>query len=222
MNTFTKQIYLENPEKTYQSRNFGDFRVIDYLDSLHVKIKFIETEFVTITRAWCIKNGEIKDKLKPNVYGKGFVGAGIYKTKINGKEVRAYKIWQSMHQRCYDHKLHDKYPTYIGCFVCEEWHDFQIFSEWFELNYKDGLHLDKDIKVKGNKVYSPSTCLFVSHAENVVAASAKHYTFLSPLGELTKTYNLSEFCRKHNLQASKMAAVNLGKRKSHKKWRSPL
>ncbi|ALY07069.1 hypothetical protein VmeM32_00078 [Vibrio phage vB_VmeM-32] len=74
--------------------------------------------------------------------------------------------------RCYDSKIQEKQPTYIDCSVCDEWHYFQNFATWYYDNYpKDGIsekyQLDKDLKVNGNKIYSPETCLFVSHAVNL-------------------------------------------------------
>ena len=69
-------------------------------------------------------------------------------------------------ERCYDLKRQEKHPTYKGCIVAEEWHDFQNFAEWFENNYKEGFALDKDILIKGNKIYSPNTCCFVAREIN--------------------------------------------------------
>ena len=70
-----------------------------------------------------------------------------------------------MLRRCYDDKYQEKYLTYKNCEVCESWHNFQNFAEWFENNYyeieDEVMNLDKDILVKGNKIYSPETCVFV-------------------------------------------------------------
>ena len=67
--------------------------------------------------------------------------------------------------RCYDPKYTQKHPTYKQCEVCEEWHNFQNFAQWFENNYyeidKQVMNLDKDILIKENKIYSPETCVFV-------------------------------------------------------------
>ena len=75
-----------------------------------------------------------------------------------------------MLKRCYDEKYHEKHPTYKDCKVCEEWHDFQNFAEWYYNNYYEiegeRMHLDKDILIKRNKVYSPETCVFVPQAIN--------------------------------------------------------
>lgn len=125
--------------------------------------------------------------------------------------------------RCYDDETQKKNPTYVGCIVCDEWHNFQRFAKWYEDNHpRDGkkYHIDKDIKVKGNRVYGQDTCIFVTPKQNIVASVAKEYEFLSPSGEVTKIINLSEFCKKNNLCISTMVAVNNGRRKQHKGWKS--
>lgn len=78
----------------------------------------------------------------------------------------ARRIWQSMHDRCYKTELHTRRPTYAGCVVCEDWHTFSKFITWFDANYIPGNSLDKDILVRGNKVYSPETCAFVPNYIN--------------------------------------------------------
>ena len=111
--------------------------------------------------------------------------------------------------------------TYIGCTVCELWHNFQNFAEWYDENYSagmEGYHLDKDIKIKGNKVYSPSTCMFVKPGDNTIQATAKHYRLNSPNGVLHEIYNMRKFCRDHELNRSSMIAVSKGKQKTHKGW----
>lgn len=79
---------------------------------------------------------------------------------------RAYKRWLLMLTRCYSDSFHKKYPTYKGCEVCDEWLKFSNYKMWFDKNYAKGYQLDKDILVKGNKVYSPDTCCFVPQRIN--------------------------------------------------------
>lgn len=100
------------------------------------------------------------------IYNKGITDKGKFNPYVEGKKSKAYSTWQGMLQRCYDVKLHKRYPTYIGCSVCDEWLFFQNFAEWFEQNYKEGLQLDKDLRIHGNKIYSPDTCCFVSNKIN--------------------------------------------------------
>lgn len=77
-----------------------------------------------------------------------------------------YKTWQSMLNRCYSTKIQDKYPTYIGCSVADEWHTFSVFKNWMEKQDWQDKQLDKDLLFDGNKVYSPETCVFVTRTVN--------------------------------------------------------
>ena len=74
--------------------------------------------------------------------------------------------------RCYSDKFIEK-DNYIDCEVCDEWKNFQNFAEWYnEHKYVipdlDTLELDKDIKFKGNKIYSPETCLLIPKRLNSI------------------------------------------------------
>ncbi|ALY07127.1 hypothetical protein VmeM32_00140 [Vibrio phage vB_VmeM-32] len=103
------------------------------------------------------------------VRGVGIYEKGRYSVTENGKTTKVYNAWAHMLQRCYDPKYHEKNTSYIGCSVCDEWHYFQTFAEWYYDNYPtdgESYQLDKDLKVIGNKVYSPETCLFVSSVVN--------------------------------------------------------
>ena len=82
-------------------------------------------------------------------------------TKINGKTLKFYATWFRMLNRCYSEECHARQPTYVGCSVCSEWLSLSAFKVWYDIHYRDGLALDKDILVKGNKVYSPEACSFV-------------------------------------------------------------
>lgn len=78
----------------------------------------------------------------------------------------SYKKWKSMLERCYSEKYHQKEPSYLKCEVCDEWKRFSNFKKWFDENYIEGYHLDKDILGNGSKVYSPETCCFVPQEIN--------------------------------------------------------
>ncbi len=201
--------------------NCGMLEVIKYINSRNVLVRFVNTGHVKTARMDDIKNGEVKDPFYPSVLGVGFLGGGEHKVSINGKKTKAYICWKSMLERCYSAKRHKENPTYIGCTVHPDWHNFQTFAAWYYKNHPDDgkkYDLDKDIIVKGNRVYSPETCMFVSHEKNMVEAHAKSYTFRSPNGAVTKVYNLNKFCRDNGLHQVFMSQVHSGKRKSHKGW----
>lgn len=127
----------------------------------------IENHLVGDGCHWC-KNEKIGDTLRgipqSNKRGTIFgVGVNDYEGAIRsgGVLLYAYGCWQKMIERCYREDYFIKAPTYKGCSVCDEWHYFSNFKKWFDENYVDGYALDKDILVKGNKIYSPDTCCFV-------------------------------------------------------------
>jgi len=204
--------------KIYKSKNNGDFKVVNYFGWNNVEGEFIDTGYRTSAHATHIRSGNVKDKYFPSVFGVGFVGKGTYLTKLNGKLTLQYVTWKSMLQRCYSENFQARQSTYKGCVVSTEWHNFQYFCLWFDENYSEGKHLDKDIKIDGNKIYSPEFCLFVSKADNTIKAHAKNYAFINPTGEVVKIYNLAEFCRDHNLNYGTMRSVHGGIFNQHKGW----
>jgi hypothetical protein len=69
-----------------------------------------------------------------------------------------------MFARCYSKSELKKYPSYNGCFVSEEFIKFTDFKKWVDSqpnNDWENCHLDKDLLIKDNKIYSPDTCVFI-------------------------------------------------------------
>ena len=77
-----------------------------------------------------------------------------------------YRTWADMLKRCYSAKFQERDPTYKGCTVADDWLTFSEFKAWMEKQNFEGLQLDKDILIKGNKVYSSATCIFVTEVVN--------------------------------------------------------
>lgn len=202
----------------------GKFLVIDFSGTTKpVGIRFIDTGFSYYADWSNVKKGRVRDKMKRKTAGVGFFGVGPYKSKCKGKASKCYSIWHQMIKRCYDHEYQkSKCPTYEGCVVCDEWHNFQNFAKWYEENYpKDGgkYALDKDIKFEGNKTYSPENCIFVTQEENNIKARCMSVDLVSPSGEVVKVNNAAEFCRAKGLDNSNLSKVINGKASSHKGWR---
>ena len=88
----------------------------------------------------------------------------VVQPTVNGKRIHCkfYQTWHSMIRRCYSETYLIRQPTYIGCTVCEEWKSFMNFRKWMLVQDWKSKHLDKDVLVTGNKIYSPKTCMFVS------------------------------------------------------------
>lgn len=156
---------------TYETK-YGTLEILEYINAQKVKCKFLKTNFVTFARRIQILNDRVKDPLFPTVYGKGYLGIGDYNS-VNS--TNAHACWSGMIGRCYSDDLHKKYPTYKNCKVCYEWHNFQNFAKWHNDNYVKGYCLDKDIKIPGNKLYSPDTCMFVSRQQNSADSNYRQF-----------------------------------------------
>lgn len=122
-------------------------------------------------------------KNKPHFTARNYVyGVGIVDTEHVVKRLKSYNVWTGMLSRCYSQKYQGKEPAYKGCSVCEEWFLFSNFKKWFDKNYIEGYQLDKDILVKGNKVYSPDTCCFVPQEINTLLTNRKNHRGGYPIG----------------------------------------
>ena len=126
-----------------------------------------------------IVNKKIANPNNKNIYNIGFFGIGKYESS---KFPKIYAIWHSILRRCYSEEQQIKQPTYIGCYVCDKWHNFQNFAEWYELNYIDTFEIDKDILFKGNKIYSPETCSFVPQEINALFTKTNKLRGNYPIG----------------------------------------
>ena len=114
----------------------------------------------------------LEARMKPSVYGVGYLGGNLeLKTSYNGKKCPIYNAWLRMLERCYSKKLHERFPSYIGCEVSDYFKNFSNFYEWCQdqLGFNcDDYELDKDLLIKGNKIYSESTCVFIPSEINLL------------------------------------------------------
>lgn len=200
---------------------YGSIEIIKYTNANHVKVRFALTGSERVFTSDAIRDGRIKDLFAPSVYGVGFMGDGKFKSSANGAKSKPYSCWHSMMQRCYDSEFHKTQQSYMGCSVSKVWHNYQVFAEWFELNYPmDGgsYELDKDLKVAGNRVYSPESCMFIPKILNIKTSAEKVHTLINPDGKLVTVLNLRQFCIDNNLSVQNLYAVKSGKLKQHKGW----
>lgn len=169
-----KQIETNLLGKEFSTKNCGKCSIVGYGGYKDVTVRFNEPECVVKCTMSSLVKGNVKNPLKPQVQGKGYLGIGKYGS--GGKHKDLYKTWSKLINRVYNEKLLLNTPTYKDVEVCDEWLCFQNFAKWCEgqefFNAKDDkgniYQLDKDILVKGNKIYSPETCCFVPKALNSV------------------------------------------------------
>ena len=162
--------YKDCVGKVCKSLNSGDFKIVKYNDSKNVEIQFLKTGYETTAHLATIKNGSIKDPYSPSICGVGIVGTK-YPINVNSVLTKEYTLWHSMLKRCYSTTLKKKYPTYIDCECSENFKSYEYFYEWCHKQIgfcNDGFHLDKDLLIKGNKVYGESTCIFIPKEINQV------------------------------------------------------
>lgn len=96
---------------------------------------------------------------------------GIYEKGAYNSADIAYTRWYAMLRRCYDPKTMKAQPTYDGCYVCDEWLNFQNYAAWFHNTCPGNpvdYDVDKDLLDPYNKCYSPETCVFLPHALNIL------------------------------------------------------
>lgn len=209
-----------NKGDVFSSNFCGDFKIINCDKLTKVLIRFIDTGTEIITRKERVMSGQIKDKMYPSLFGVGFIGYGVYDHKS-----KAYSQWSNMIRRCYSDEYHtNKGPAYKSCEACEEWQEFQVFAAWFDDNYpNDGLEydLDKDHRVKGNKIYSPDTCCFLSHEDNSRIAGERfssEFEVVSPDGIKYKGFNQTLFAKEHGILQTGLSSIIIGKQLAHKGW----
>lgn len=154
----------------HSTKHNGDVKILKYTNKYEVEILFVDTGTTLTSSSSHIRSGYLKD---PSVLGKllevGINDADYPVTKrsdIDDWKCPYYHKWHNMLTRCYCKAYQKKNPTYQDCTVCEEWLTFSNFRRWMEQQDWKGNHLDKDLLVTGNKIYSPQTCTFLHPTVN--------------------------------------------------------
>lgn len=121
------------------------------------------------------------------VFGIG-VNDYCYSTGGDTNRDYSYIVWKSILFRCYSNKFHRKRSSYSECSICDEWKIYSNFKKWFYKNYIRGYQLDKDILIKGNKLYSPNACCFVPPEINTLIINARASRGSTPIGVSERIY----------------------------------
>jgi len=154
-------------------------------------------------------------------------GVGWVDVEVTANNKAAYEVWRHMLRRACADELKKRKPSYSITTVSEEWKTFSNFLKFYTGEYKEGCHLDKDILVADNKVYSAATCCFVPPAINGLVVNlvndrkGAYYDknknkYRSSISIEGKTKNLGNYdsvedAQKAYLSAKKIHVINVAK-----------
>jgi hypothetical protein len=177
---------IDRKGETKLNKEGYEMTIIRYGHCDDIDIQFNNGVILTNRQYTSFKKGNILNPYHPTLCNIGYLGIGVYKVWENNKLTKEYVKWSSLINRCYNSKIQNRQSSYIGCYVVEEWHNFQNFGEWYKENWKPWMdktwQLDKDILIKGNKVYSPETCCFVPKYINTIFSNRKKERGEYPIG----------------------------------------
>ena len=232
--------YKDCVGKILKSKNSGDFKILKYNNARDVEIQFLKTGYETTVELGSIKIGKVKDPYSPSVCGVGILGTK-YPITINGILTKEYVLWHCMLERCYSTTFKKKQPTYEICKCSENFKSYEYFYEWCNKQIGfgvKGFDLDKDLLVKGNKVYSENTCVFIPQEVNTlliksVASRGKHLigvswsnTSKSFIARVAKNKGKQEYLGSFNTEIEAFNAYKTAKesfvKEQAEKWKGQI
>lgn len=146
--------------------NHGMVELIEYFSCTNCTFRFEDGTILKNREYGDLKKGYVRNPNYRSVCGVGYLGEGEYKGCTNKHRAKSYLMWKNILLRCYETDADKFIPRYKNCTVSEEWHNYQNFAKWYEDNYIEGFEIDKDLLVKGNKIYGPDTCCFIPQEIN--------------------------------------------------------
>ena len=167
----------------YPTNTNGMVHVVKIENSLNILVRFHNTKFEKVVTANNLRKGRVKDD-SLFFHGSGAIN-DLRSLRGDAKPVREYSLWNSMIQRCYSIKRQEKKPAYKDCFVSEHFKLFSNFVAWCNKQVGFGVagfHLDKDLLIKGNKEYSPETCVFLPSEVNIALEKCDKVRGSLPVG----------------------------------------
>ena len=192
--------FIDRTGETTINKQGLKMKIIKYNGCLDIDVEFEDGYIATNVKYAHFKESNIKNPYFKTVLNIGCVG-NVSTIDENKKQLKSYTIWKSMLQRCYDINCKN-YKNYggKGVVVCDEWLCYENFKKWYDEYYYevDGerTELDKDILIKGNKIYSPESCNFVPKNINILFKKHKKQYDL-PLGVLLHKGKYASQLRSH-------------------------
>lgn len=166
--------------------NFGNYKIIEYKNAREVTVEF-EDGYTRKCSSNSLRIGSVKNPNFPTIFGVGYLGEGKFSDAKGFSESYTYKLWRHVLGRVFrkEYEAH-----YSDCDIDELWLCYNNFAEWCH-NQKgfssfddkgERFQLDKDFKLKGNRLYSPETCIFLPREINQSIVSRRNYRGKNPLG----------------------------------------
>jgi hypothetical protein len=146
--------------------------------------------------------------------------------RVNGKTRVTWKCpasaaWADMLYRCYSEKFQKRYPSYQGCSVSPRWLSLSSFHDWMFSQDYTGKHLDKDLLIPGNKVYSAETCVFITPELNNVLTEGHSKIGGLPIGASRhKQGRIDAQCRNPFTKRSEHIGLFDSPVEAHEAWRA--
>jgi len=150
--------------QVYINRQGSQIKVIEYENSTKILVEIGKTKYQQYVHAGNLISLNVHDNFAPSLAGRGIFGDAVVDVKS-----QVYTSWAGMFKRCYT--FYEDKPrariNYEGCEVHENFVYLPDYIDWYNKQLVEPKwHLDKDLLVKGNKVYSPETCVFLPRALN--------------------------------------------------------
>ena len=183
--------------RKYTNMSGLEFEVIELLEGRLCKVRFSLTGTVVETLRQNLSAGKVKDPMNVSVAGMGHLGTMNF-------ERNERILWKNMLHRVQTHE------AYRDVSVCDRWlclanfvQDIRMmdnYQQWYEDS--TSWHLDKDIKYKGNKVYSKQACSFMLAQDNQAYGKnipLRHYLATHTDGTTVTFVNQRKFSNEYGL-----------------------
>lgn len=181
----SKLTYINRVGEIEEMSNGEKATLIRYGSAKDIDVQF-ENGYILKSTTY----NQFKKKSLSSIYSVTFEGVGfIGNTNIHnakGEIKHSYTTWCNMLKRSCNNEFKEIHPTYKDVTVCKEWHSYEYFEKWYNSNYYkiDGetMNLDKDILIKGNKLYSADTCIFAPQRINTLIVKSDGLRGDLPIG----------------------------------------
>lgn len=177
--------YINRVGETRTMNNGEEVKLIKYETAKNISVQF-ENGYIIENIAYdSFVNGVLSSIYAPHIEGIGYLG----NSKIhndNGRIKKSYICWTNMIKRSCNRDFKEKHKTYANASSCKEWLCYEVFEDWYNDNYYEVsgeiMCLDKDILIKGNKMYSPNTCVFAPQSINALFVKTDSLRGTLPIG----------------------------------------